>query len=188
MNWNPEIYLKAWHFASQMHSGQTYGGSEPGLKIEYINHIGSVATEIIHAIGHQYQYDVVLAIQCALLHDTLEDTAATYEQIVDLFGHSTAEGVLALTKDKSLPNKNEQMKDSLFRIRQQPQEVWMVKMADRITNLYHPPHYWKPAKIETYREEAVLIYDELKEAHNGLAQRLIEKIEAYQQFTAIQKS
>lgn len=183
MKWNPEIYLKAWQFAARAHRGQTYGGSEPGLDMEYINHVGSVAMEIIHAIGHDVRYDVELAIQCALLHDTLEDTDTTYEELSILFGASTADGVLALTKNKNLFGKREQMQDSLLRIRRQPKEVWMVKMADRITNLYHPPYYWNPQKIIDYREEALLIYEELNEAHWGLSQRLLHKIEAYRQFS-----
>lgn len=182
MKWHPEIYVKAWQFAARAHLGQTYGGPEPGLNIEYINHVGSVAMEIVHAVGHTEQYDVVLAIQCALLHDTLEDTDTTYELLAERFGEPTAAGVLALTKNKELPTKREQMLDSLSRIRRQPHEVWMVKMADRISNLYHPPYYWETGKMVAYREEAILIYRELNEAHAGLAQRLLEKIEAYQAF------
>lgn len=182
MTWHPDIYVEAWQFAARAHRGQTYGGPEPGLNIEYINHVGSVAMEIVHAIGNDERYDVVLAIQCALLHDTLEDTDATYEQLAERFGEPTAAGVLALTKNKDLPNKREQMLDSLSRIREQPHEVWMVKMADRITNLYHPPYYWKVRKMMIYREEAMLIHAELNEAHAGLARRLLEKIEVYQKF------
>ena len=38
--WDPEIYLKAWHFATRAHDGQTYGGPEEGMRVAYINHIG----------------------------------------------------------------------------------------------------------------------------------------------------
>ena len=93
-----------------------------------------------------------------------------------------ADGVQALSKNTSLPTKAEQMRDSLDRIRQQPAEIWMVKMADRITNLYHPPHYWNNEKILAYRDEAQLIHDELLTADFGLAQRLQAKINAYPQF------
>lgn len=182
MHWSPEIYLRAWHFATRAHVGQTYGGSEPGLHVEYINHIGSVAMEVIHSISDDSRYDAVLAIQCALLHDTLEDTDATYEQLVEHFGEPTARGVQALTKNKELPTKVAQMQDSLRRIQQQPVEIWIVKMADRITNLYDPPYYWDQNKITAYREEALLIYRTLRSAHDGLAKRLLEKIQNYQRF------
>jgi hypothetical protein len=55
-------------------------------------------------------------------------------------------------------------------------------MADRITNLYHPPYYWDNKKIEAYRREATLIYEALHPASLTLAGRLWEKIEAYQKF------
>ena len=74
------------------------------------------------------------------------------------------------------------MRDSLHRIKQQPREIWMVKMADRITNLYHPPFYWTNEKILAYRDEALVIYQELYTANPQLAERLQQKIAAYPQF------
>ena len=58
----------------------------------------------------------------------------------------------------------------------------MVKMADRICNLYHPPYYWDTKKIITYQEEATVIYNALNEANEVLAKRLENKIMAYRQF------
>ena len=55
----------------------------------------------------------------------------------------------------------------------------MVKLADRITNLLPPPAHWDDEKIENYREEAKLIYTELKNANEYLATRLFMKIEGY---------
>ena len=46
--------------------------------------------------------DRSLAIQLALLHDTIEDTKTTYEEIQNLFGSIVADGVKALTKDTAL--------------------------------------------------------------------------------------
>jgi (p)ppGpp synthase/HD superfamily hydrolase len=74
------------------------------------------------------------------------------------------------------------MEDSLRRIRQQPREVWRVKLADRITNLQPPPSYWTPEKRGKYRAEAVTILDALGEASPFLATRLRGKIEAYGEF------
>jgi (p)ppGpp synthase/HD superfamily hydrolase len=146
-NWSVDIYNKAWFFATVAHQGQTYGGPFAGMQIDYINHIGSVAIEILWTLNHSSaQYNVNLAIQCALLHDVLEDTKYTYKDIDERFGTEVANGVLALTKNKNIESREEKMLDSLTRIKQQPSEVWMVKLADRITNLYHPPYYWNNAK------------------------------------------
>ncbi|MCH8620289.1 HD domain-containing protein [Undibacterium sp. TS12] len=179
--WNPDIYEKAWVFASRQHNGQSYGGRVAGERVEYINHIGSVAMEIIWALQDNELADSALAVQCALLHDTIEDTGASHALIQAEFGQAVADGVLALSKNTSL-DKVQQMPDSLARIRQQPAEIAMVKMADRITNLYHPPHYWDNQKILSYRDEALVIHAALHEANAALAQRLMQKIEAYPQF------
>ena len=65
--WSPELFKKAWNFATIAHHGQTYGGHETGMKIDYINHIGSVAMEVIWALGASPDYDADLAVQCAIL-------------------------------------------------------------------------------------------------------------------------
>lgn len=117
----------------------------------------------------------------------MEDTDTSYDQLVDNFGKSVAEGVNALTKHPSIGadisneerRKKLQMADSLKRILEQPKEIWMVKMADRITNLQPPPGHWTQDKIGRYREEAVEIYEALKEGSQYLSARLKEKINGY---------
>jgi (p)ppGpp synthase/HD superfamily hydrolase len=180
--WNLDRYLHAWHFATQYHHGQTYGGPSEGVQINYLNHLGCVATEVIWALPSLPHANGDLAVQCALLHDVIEDTTASYELVEETFGVAVAQGVLALTKNANLPSKAAQMADSLERIRQQPPEIWIVKLADRITNLHHPPHYWDQAKIEAYRQEALTIYAALHTASEGLAKRLAEQIVAYERF------
>jgi (p)ppGpp synthase/HD superfamily hydrolase len=72
-------------------------------------------------------------MQVAILHDTIEDTDATYDDLSDKFGSRVADGVLALTKDSTLPSKSAKMADSLQRIEAQPIEIAIVKLCDRIT-------------------------------------------------------
>ncbi len=183
--WSPDIYAKAWEFATIAHQKQTYGGRTEGLKINYINHIGSVAMEIISAIHKSSNViDANLAIQCALLHDIIEDTEFSYNDVLSKFGKEVADGILALTKDESMVSKSDMMIDSLKRIKEQPCEVWMVKMADRICNLYHPPYYWDKEKIMTYQKEAMVIHDYLKDANIVLEKRLWDKIQDYNLFIA----
>jgi len=145
-------------------------------------HLTMVSMEVIAALCHDSpSVDGELAVQCAWLHDTIEDTATTHEDVAREFGTRVADGVLALSKDSTLA-KPLQMGDSLRRIKQQPREVWMVKLADRISNLQPPPAYWTSAKIEAYREEALEIYHSLNEANAFLAERLRMKIDAYRAF------
>ena len=177
MSWSPEAYLAACNFASQAHGLQTLPGaaSEP-----YLRHVATVAAEVMAALSRRD--DVArpdLAVQCALLHDTVEDTETTIEEVRATFGDAVAAGVAALTKDKTLPTKDAQMADSLARIQAQPAEVWMVKMADRITNLQTPPAFWDAAKVARYRGEAQTILDALGSACGLLSERLADKIAAY---------
>ncbi|MBE9206463.1 bifunctional (p)ppGpp synthetase/guanosine-3',5'-bis(diphosphate) 3'-pyrophosphohydrolase [Nostoc sp. LEGE 06077] len=176
-NWLQESYIRAYKFAAIAHQNQKMPGSE----LPYIMHLSFVSMEIIAALSVEKVADGDLAVQCAILHDTIEDTNTTVEQIQAEFGEAVAQGVLALTKDASLA-KHLQMADSLTRIKQQPPEIWMVKLADRITNLQAPPHYWNQEKIVKYREEAMQIYAALKDASPFLVTRLASKIADYKAF------
>lgn len=174
--WSQDRFVETWRFACEAHHGQTL----PGTDIAYINHITNVAQEVMAAIAAGETVEAPdLAVQCALLHDTVEDTDCDLASIHNRFGRAVAEGVSALTKDKSMADKRSQMIDSLERIRKQPPEVWMVKLADRITNLQRPPAYWSTEKARAYRDEAVLIHDQLSDASAFLADRLAAKIDGY---------
>ncbi|MEM8637988.1 MAG: HD domain-containing protein [Cyanobacteria bacterium P01_G01_bin.54] len=181
--WSPDVFKRAWDFATQAHARQTYGSPIPGQRIPYLNHVGNVAMEVIWALTlTPIDFNGDLAIQCALLHDVIEDTPHTYAELAVQFGPAVADGVQALTKDETLPTKAAQMQDSLRRILQQPREVWLVKLGDRITNLAEPPHYWQREKRQAYRSEAEQIHAALYRAHGPLAERLWQKIQDYGQF------
>lgn len=175
--WSPDCYLQAWNFAARAHNGQLL----PGSDLPYITHISNVAMEVMSAIAQVPIEQPNLAVQCALLHDTLEDTAITPDQLEAEFGAAVTCGVLALSKNPALP-RAEQMPDSLRRVLAQPTEVWIVKLGDRITNLQQPPGHWNPDKIHRYYDEAILIQDTLKAAHPVLATRLADKIKRYQRY------
>ena len=177
-HWDQDKYQIAWNFASTVHNGQTL----PGSDIPYINHLGLVAMEAMAVITKNEILNPNLLVLCALLHDSIEDTSSTYDDIKNSFGIDAAEGVLALTKDDQLPSKHEQMLDSISRIKEQPIEVWMVKLCDRITNLQAPPKHWSKEKIAQYQDEARLILAQLGEASQFLARRLRNKIAAYDQY------
>jgi (p)ppGpp synthase/HD superfamily hydrolase len=178
--WSAEAYARAWHFAATAHRGQTV----PGSDLPYIVHVSSVTQEVMRAIAARAATDDAvadpdLALGCALLHDVVEDTDVPLAAIAATFGAAIAAGVDALSKDASLPSKQAQMEASLERIRRQPREVWMVKLADRITNLAPPPGHWSSAKIDAYRDEARSIHHALASACPVLGPRLAVKIAAY---------
>jgi (p)ppGpp synthase/HD superfamily hydrolase len=176
---NIDSYARAWEFVTLRHMGQHYGGRRQGQQIPYINHLASVAAEVAWGIGGDPAWDIDLAVQCALLHDVVEDTETSLDDVRAEFGAAVADGVQALTKDTSIESRAMQMTDSLARIRLQPNEIWAVKLADRITNLYHPPFYWNSEKIAHYKSESQAILAALGPANARLAARLADKIGAY---------
>jgi guanosine-3',5'-bis(diphosphate) 3'-pyrophosphohydrolase len=168
------LYQKAVVFAALKHSGMKV----KGLDVPYLVHVCNVTMEILIAGPLTIDFNPGLAVQVALLHDTIEDTETTFEELHRTFGIDVANGVLALSKIAFLP-RGDQMRDCLMRIKNQPKEIWAVKLADRITNLQEPPVDWDTAKREEYLREARLIYDELKEGNEYLAERLEKLMENY---------
>ena len=173
MSFSPDLYVRALNFAARAH-----GTQQTPVGLPYVVHLTSVCMELIRALEIEPGRDADLAVGCALLHDVLEDTKTPREAIEKEFGPEVTAGVLALSKDGTLP-KNEQMADSLRRIRSQPPEVAMVKLADRITNLAPPPPHWTPEKITKYRAEAEEILRGLGDTSPFLAVRFRERLAVY---------
>lgn len=172
--WDPEYFVQAVNFASRHHAGQMV----PGTQEPYLRHLATVASEVMWAISVRGDVERPnLAVVCAILHDCLEDTDCSLEELEATFGLDVSAGVAALTKNPQAGDKGAQMLDSLARIQQQPHEIWMVKLADRITNLQPPPSHWDEAKIGRYRSEARLIHTQLQSACPVLGARLALKIE-----------
>jgi len=176
--WDQDKCIAALRFAAEAHAGQTITGTDH----PYVVHPAQVAMEVAAALAVEGADDPDLAMQCALLHDVVEDCGVAVEAIEAAFGRAVATGVAALSKDAALP-KTEAMRDSLDRIRREPREVWMVKLADRISNLMPPPAHWTAGRCAAYAAEAQLILDTLGEASPLLAARLAAKIAAYARYT-----
>lgn len=172
--WRPETYLRALHFAAERHAGQFV----PGTTLPYLVHLVSVAAEVMRGVALESVEDPDLAVSCALLHDVVEDTDTPIDEVASVFGDAVAGGVAALSKDAGLP-KDTQLDDSLARILRCPREVWVVKLADRITNLQPPPTHWDGAKRRRYQAEARRIHEALGAGHRVLGDRLAAMIEAY---------
>ena len=176
-------YQKAIKYAGLKHAetNQTI----PDSIIPYAVHLSNVAMEILIAGSQTKDFNFELAIQVALLHDVLEDTPTTFAEIEEQFGKGVAEGVFALTKDKSL-SKDVRMKDCLYRLKFLPHEVQAIKLADRITNLQIPPKSWGNDKIKNYLLESELILSSLMGCNSYLENRLYLKIVEYRKYTQMQ--
>ena len=172
-----DVYQRAMKFAGEKHAHQQV----PGTEANYLLHLSNVAMEVLLAHAAKNDFDLNFAIPVAILHDTLEDTATSVQELKSEFGERVAEAVQALTKDSRLPSKPERMRDSLHRINQLEPEVGLVKLADRITNLQTPPKHWSREKAEGYLEEAKLIVQSLTGKNEYLHCRLKKKIVVYEQ-------
>src|SRR5579859_7480462 len=99
MTENPIVTLaRAYHFAATKHVDQRRKGeaAEP-----YMNHLTEVA-ELVAQATRATDPDIIVA---AVLHDTVEDTETTLEEIRAAFGERVAELVGEVTDDKSLPKQ-----------------------------------------------------------------------------------
>ena len=173
------IYQDTIKYATAKH--QENGQKVPGTDLPYNVHFCNVAMEIMIAGFNAPNFNLGFAVQVALLHDTLEDTATTFEELENKFGIEIAKAVSALTKNEELP-KEEQMQDCLARIKKMQKEVWTVKLADRITNLQPPPSHWDKERKIRYHSEAQMILDTLGSGNAYLASRLSAKIKAYESY------
>jgi guanosine-3',5'-bis(diphosphate) 3'-pyrophosphohydrolase len=172
-------YQEAIKFATYRHIRKRQ--KVKGTKLPYVVHLSNVAMELLVASRNTRDFDLDYALQVALLHDTVEDTDTTLDEIEEHFGSTIADGVLAMTKNTKLP-KEMQIPDSLIRIKKMRNEIWAVKLADRIANLQAPPSKWHKGKVRKYQEESRLIHHALKDGNKFLAKRLYDVIKDYDKY------
>lgn len=75
--WSQDVYIKAYRFAAEAHWNRSKKQHVPGTDIPYLMHFSMVAMEVIPALEKETGLNGNLAVQCALLHDTIEDTDTT---------------------------------------------------------------------------------------------------------------
>lgn len=117
----------ALEFAKKMHSGQYRCDGT-----EYITHPMRVA-DYVSSFKESKDMETLLA--SAYLHDTLEDTSATYYDLVSNFGSQVASVVLELTNDEDL--KRELGKTKYLEIKMKNMSSWalVIKLCDRLDNV-----------------------------------------------------
>ena len=168
-----DLFHKALRLAAWAHYGQITKFGDP-----YITHPVAASYEIMAASAAGESADFELAALCAILHDVVEKSDVTLHSIKKDFGKKVAAGVGAMTKKSDIP-KEEQLKESLMRILEQPKEVAMAKLADRISSMLPPPANWSKTKIETIVSNAELIRELLGDSSPYLSKRLKGKIGLY---------
>ena len=138
--------LKALHFAAGKHRDQRRKGAEAS---PYINHPIEVA-ELLSRVGGVHDR---ITLQGALLHDTIEDTQTTPEELEAAFGLEVRRVVEEVTDDKRLP-KAERKRLQIEHAPHLSERARQIKLADKISNVraitQSPPTDWTLARRQEY--------------------------------------
>ena len=164
--------LKAAHFAADKHRDQRRRGRE---RSPYINHPIAVA-EILTGVGGITD---LASIQAALLHDTVEDTNTTPEQLAEQFGDEVMHLVMEVTDDQDL-KKEERKRLQIEHARDLSAKAKEIKMADKIANITDimdsPPEDWDEARRLEYLDWGERVVAGCRDANQRLAQRFDELV------------
>lgn len=139
-------FLSALAYASEKHRDQRRKNQEAA---PYINHPIQVAY-ILSAVGGVTDEDILMS---ALLHDTLEDTEATAEEIRLLFGERVARIVQECTDDPGV-SREERKLQQIQKAAGKSHEAKLVKLADKLNNLqeltFSQPVKWSLEQVRGY--------------------------------------
>jgi (p)ppGpp synthase/HD superfamily hydrolase len=169
--------LAAARFAAEKHAGQKRKGlaNEP-----YINHLIEVA-ELIATASETLDTNLVMA---GLLHDTIEDTDTTAQDLEERFGSDVTRLVLEATDDKSLPKETRKALQIKTAPHKSPR-AQTLKLADKVSNLRSllasPPVEWSSDRKRQYGEWARQVVQGFTEP-NGILKAQFD--EAYAQLAA----
>ena len=164
-NENPiGLLLKATQFAADRHRNQRRKDAEAS---PYINHPIALANVLANEGG--VTDPVVLC--AALLHDTIEDTDTTADELRTIFGDEITSVVLEVTDDKSLP-KAKRKELQIEHARHASPQAKLVKLADKICNLRDiaatPPADWDQKRKDQYFDWAKSVIDGVRGTHAQL--------------------
>ena len=156
LGYNPQADIttihRAFEFADHAHEGQRRKSGEP-----YIIHPIAVA----QIVAEELKLDSE-SIEAALLHDVIEDTGATHEDVARLFSPTVAdlvEGVSKLTRIQYATKEDEQMENlrKMLLAMSKDIRVILIKISDRLHNM-RTMEYQSPAKQRQKSLETMEIY------------------------------
>lgn len=164
-------------FSVEKHRFQT---RKDQRRTPYIIHPLGVANYLLN-IGKVRDPDIIIA---ALLHDTVEDTDTTFEEIQLFFGSQVENYVREVTDDKSLPKASRKQ----LQIENAPHKsegAVLIKLADKLYNLTdlstEPPVDWDKERIDAYFKWAQAVVDQLPLVNIPLKRAVDKIIEEYWQ-------
>ena len=158
------LLLKALNFSAEKHCHQRRKDRKAS---PYINHPIEVAN-ILWTIGDIFDISTIIA---AILHDTIEDTDTTAEEIRDQFGDDVLGLVLEVSDDRRLPKQERKQKQ----VTHSPHlscRAKQLKLADKICNVHDiafaPPDAWPIERRWEYLQWAEAVINGLRGTHAQL--------------------
>ncbi len=152
------LFLKALSFSAGKHRHQRRKDEKAS---PYINHPIDVAN-ILWTVGDVHDIPTLIA---AILHDTIEDTDTTPQEIQDNFGNDVLGLVMEVSDDKTLP-KTERKQKQITHSPHLSQRAKLLKLADKICNVHDmafaPPDSWSLERRINYLQWAEAVIDGLR--------------------------
>lgn len=162
------IVIKCVNFAAIKHKDQRRKDEK---ETPYINHPIGVANILIQE-GKVHDPVVIIA---ALLHDTVEDTETTFEEIENEFGTEVCNIVKELTDDKSLP-KMERKRLQVANAPQKSHKAKLITLADKLYNLRDlqssVPVGWSQDRVKEYFKWSKAVIDGCRRTNFDLERQL----------------
>jgi len=137
---------RALDFAARKHAGQRRKGlmAEP-----YVNHL----TEVALLLAETTDGDDPALVMAGLLHDTIEDTDTTRDELAGVFGEDVASLVAEVTDDTSL-DRESRKRIQVETATAKSRRARIIKIADKVANLRSiaesPPVGWSPRRKREY--------------------------------------
>ncbi|KAA3625611.1 MAG: bifunctional (p)ppGpp synthetase/guanosine-3',5'-bis(diphosphate) 3'-pyrophosphohydrolase [Proteobacteria bacterium] len=157
-------FIKATSFAAGKHRNQRRKDADAS---PYINHPIALADVLANEGG----VTDITVLCAAVLHDTIEDTETSVDELDTLFGSRVTSVVLEVTDDKSL-EKHVRKQRQIEHAPHISRAAKLVKLADKICNLRDilasPPEDWTAQRKREYFDWAAMVVDGLRGAHSGL--------------------
>lgn len=159
--------LKAARFSAERHRSQRRKGEDAS---PYINHPLEVA-DLLANVGGVTDVHVLAA---AILHDTVEDTGTSLDELTELFGPEVSSLVAELTDDKRL-SKQERKRLQIEHARGLSDAAKPIKLADKTSNVQevtdNPPTDWPVARRREYLSWAEHVVAGLRGSNRDLERR-----------------
>ena len=160
-----KLLIKALTFAASKHRNQRRKNVDAS---PYINH----PISLVNILCNEAHLTDINLICSALLHDTVEDTETTAEELELEFGPLISSIVMEVTDDKDIPTRQKRKQLQIEHAPHISNHAKLLKLADKISNLrdlsIDPPATWSLQRQRDYFDWAKQVIDQLRGTHSRL--------------------